>query len=158
MESSIESFASNSFPESERWQLIRPIETDHPNIVRSGRYNDTIVSSLPDELGKDTLHKEGSNAHTRMPTASGLSSGLTMTLPACKSVCHSTGNDISSGGRKYRMTASNWFTRRIWKSGEASRVERDMTSSTDREGASSLSHFCWILMIQRQDIRPRVQF
>ena len=84
-----------------------------------------------------------------MQTTSGLSLGLTMMLPVCKSVGHSTGNDISSGSRTYGMTASNWSRRRIWKSGEVSSVERVMTSSTNREGVNSLSHFSWILMIAR---------
>jgi hypothetical protein len=105
-------------------------------------------------LGKTLCIKPESGAmlipcQSRMPTISGWSSGLTMTLPACKSVCHSTGNDIRTSGRTCGKTASNWSRRLIWKSGEVSNVEQDMTSLTDRERVNSLSDFCWILMIAR---------
>ena len=87
---------------------------------------------------------------SRTPTISGLlPSGLIMMLAACKSVCHSTGNDITSGGRMCGMTASNWSRRRMWKSGEVSSVERDMSSLMDRGRANCLSHFCWKVMIAR---------
>ena len=94
---------------------------------------------------------------SRMPATSGLPSGLTMILAACKSVCHSTGNVITSGGRTCGMTASNWSRRQIWKSGEVSSVERDMTSLTDRKQANSLSHFLLDIddsSYKRQGIRP----
>ena len=74
-------------------------------------YNDTIVYGVPDKLGEDNPIRIKSGAtlipcQSRMPTTSGVSSGLTMILSACKSVCHSTGNDITSGGKTCGMAAS----------------------------------------------------
>ena len=37
----------------------------------------------------------------------------------------------------------------MWKSGEVTSIDRDMTSLTNRERANSSSKFCWILMIAR---------
>src|ERR1700691_358739 len=44
----------------------------------------------------------------------------------------------------------------MWKSGDASRTERETTSSTDRARANFLSHFCWMSIVARINDRASV--